>query len=394
MLCTTFSAKSIAPSLPLANPSFIDIITSYSLHRCLTISISSSESVSNLFNATTGLKLYIIIFSMCLSKLARPFFTSSTLGIANSSLVAPPWYFKARIVTTITTALGINPNWWHLISKNFSAPRSEPNPASVTTTSLYVIAILVANMLLVPCAILANGPQWIIAGVPSVVCTKLGLIASFSKAAIAPWAFKSLAKMGLLSYVNPTKILAKRCFKSLMLSVIPSIAITSLAAVMSNEDSLGIPLEIPPNPITIFRNDLSFISITRCQKMLRGSNFKFRFLLCKLLSIKVDNRLLALSIAGISPVKSKLISSIGNTWLLPPPVAPPLMPKTGPNEGSLRATIDFLPILFSAIDRLIDVVVLPSPAGVGVIAVTNTNFDCLTLSLSISLNGILALYLP
>ncbi len=45
----------------------------------------------------------------------------------------PPWYFMARTVATITVALGRSPLLRHLMSTNFSAPRSAPNPASVTT---------------------------------------------------------------------------------------------------------------------------------------------------------------------------------------------------------------------------------------------------------------------
>ena len=52
---------------------------------------------------------------------------------------------------------------------------------------------LVATMLLQPCAIFANGPPWIIAGVCSKVCTRFGLKASFSNTVNAPSAFKSLA---------------------------------------------------------------------------------------------------------------------------------------------------------------------------------------------------------
>ena len=48
--------------------------------------------------------------------------------------------------------------------------------------------------------------------------------------------------------------------------------------------------------------------------------------------------------ACISPVKCKLISSIGNTWAYPPPAAPPFTPITGPKEGSRKAIIAFLPI--------------------------------------------------
>ena len=46
---------------------------------------------------------------------------------------APPWYFSARTVPTITAAEGRSPDLRHLMSMNFSAPRSAPKPASVTT---------------------------------------------------------------------------------------------------------------------------------------------------------------------------------------------------------------------------------------------------------------------
>ena len=45
----------------------------------------------------------------------------------------PPWYLMALIVATKTTASGFNPDFLHFISKNFSAPKSAPNPASVIT---------------------------------------------------------------------------------------------------------------------------------------------------------------------------------------------------------------------------------------------------------------------
>ena len=61
---------------------------------------------------------------------------------------------------------------------------------------------------------------------------------------------------------------------------------------------------------------------------------------------------------------------MGSTRDLPPPVAPPLTPKTGPREGSLRAATTFLPMRASAWVRPTDTVVLPSPAGVGVMAET------------------------
>ena len=74
-----------------------------------------------------------------------------------------------------------------------------------------------------------------------------------------------------------------------------------------------------------------------------------------------------------SPVKCKLISSIGITCALPPPAAPPFIPNTGPKDGSLIVTRAFFPIWLSASPSPTEVVVLPSPAGVGLIAVTSIN---------------------
>ena len=55
---------------------------------------------------------------------------------------------------------------------------------------------------------------------------------------------------------------------------------------------------------------------------------------------------------------------------MPPPVAPPFMPNTGPSDGSRRQIRLFLPILHKASPKPTVVVVLPSPAGVGEMAVT------------------------
>ena len=74
-----------------------------------------------------------------------------------------------------------------------------------------------------------------------------------------------------------------------------------------------------------------------------------------------------------SPVKCRLMSSMGTTWAMPPPVAPPFMPNTGPKEGSRKQIRLFLPILHRASPKPTVVVVLPSPAGVGEMAVTKIN---------------------
>ena len=64
------------------------------------------------------------------------------------------------------------------------------------------------------------------------------------------------------------------------------------------------------------------------------------------------------------------MSSIGTTCDMPPPAAPPFIPKQGPSEASRIQIAAFLPIRFNPSPRPTVVVVLPSPAGVGLIAVT------------------------
>ena len=75
-----------------------------------------------------------------------------------------------------------------------------------------------------------------------------------------------------------------------------------------------------------------------------------------------------------SPVKCRLMSSIGTTCAWPPPAAPPFTPKQGPRLGSRRQTSVSLPMRLRPSASPTEVVVLPSPAGVGVIAVTSTSF--------------------
>ena len=76
----------------------------------------------------------------------------------------------------------------------------------------------------------------------------------------------------------------------------------------------------------------------------------------------------------MSPVKCRFRSSIGTTWVMPPPAAPPLIPNTGPTDASRRHATGFLPMTPRPWVRPTSVVVLPSPAFVGVIPVTHTTF--------------------
>ena len=119
------------------------------------------------------------------------------------------------------------------------------------------------------------------------------------------------------------------------------------------------------------RSARSFMSTARRQGMRSASMW------CGLpwridASIIAASRLLAAPIAWMSPVKWRFRSSIGTTWVRPPPAAPPLIPNTGPSDASRRHATGFLPITPSPWVSPTSVVVLPSPALVGVIPVTHT----------------------
>ncbi len=192
----------------------------------------------------------------------------------------------------------------------------------------------------------------------------------------------------------PIIIFPKRSFKSSISSERHSIAIISDATVIKKPSSLGMPFVFPPSPTTMFLRALSFISIALFHIICVGSMPRL-FPWCMWLSIAADNKLFAAVNACISPVKWRLMSSIGTTWEYPPPAAPPLIPITGPKEGSLKAIIALCPILLIAWPIPIVVVVFPSPAGVGFIAVTRISLPSWFLqTLSHKSNDNLALYFP
>ena len=171
-------------------------------------------------------------------------------------------------------------------------------------------------------------------------------------------------------------------------------AITSEATVITKWSSLSTPFDFFFCAIVMSRSVRSFISKQRFQVTLVGSilsGFPWKIELSKIAAIK----LLAVVIACMSPVKCRLIDSIGTTCAYPPPVAPPFKPKTGPNDGSRKHAITFLPTLDNPSANPIVVVDFPSPAFVGLIAVTNTSFPSgLSISVSMSLMFTLAFSLP
>ena len=259
-----------------------------------------------------------------------------------------------------------------------------------------MIPIRSAIIELLPCAIFANGPACIIAGVLSSVCTRFGFIASFIITATLPATFRSPIVTGLPSVLYATTVLATRAFRSCKSLASASIAIISEATVMSNLVSLSIPNSFGSllSPIRTLRSARSLTSRTLGHIILSGSILSL-FPLRRWLSIIAATRLCDAVIACISPVKFRLNSSIGITCAYPPPAAPPFMPNVGPIDGCLIAITLFLPILCIACPSPTVVVVLPSPSGVGVIADTT-----MYLAFGRSCNllrtdkSILAIYLP
>ena len=73
------------------------------------------------------------MFSMWRLRLPRPRESARGFSSPKASDDAPPFIFSARMVATMTTASGEKPAFRQTIFMNFSPPRSEPKPASVTT---------------------------------------------------------------------------------------------------------------------------------------------------------------------------------------------------------------------------------------------------------------------
>ena len=68
---------------------------------------------------------------MCASRLVAPDLSASRFSVARSAFGTPPLYLSALTVATSTTASGTIPALRHFMSRNFSAPKSAPKPASV-----------------------------------------------------------------------------------------------------------------------------------------------------------------------------------------------------------------------------------------------------------------------
>ena len=163
----------------------------------------------------------------------------------------------------------------------------------------------------------------------------------------------------------------------------------SEAGVISKPVSRGNPCLLSPTMME--RRERSFMSMTRFHMTLRSSMFSVWKNMA--LSMMALMRLWADVMAWKSPVKCMLISSAGVRELLPPPVAPPLRPNTGPMEGCRSARQTFLPMACNPCAKPMETVVLPSPDGVGVMADTRMSLPG-AAGLSNTSREILALLRP
>ncbi len=172
----------------------------------------------------------------------------------------------------MTTQSGDSPDCLHTMSMNFSPPKSEANPASVTTYSPIFRADRVANMLLAPWAMFANGNPWTNTGSPSRVCTRLGHIASFSRTIMPPTHPRLPAVTGSPSMLYATTILSSLARRSSYPVDSASIAEISEADVIRKPLSWGIPPTVrPPRPTMTFLSSLAFMSMAFFRTTLVGS---------------------------------------------------------------------------------------------------------------------------
>ena len=127
------------------------------------------------------------------------------------------------------------------------------------------------------------------------------------------WADGGKGAEGLARAVVPMMMRASRSSRSCGSVARQRIAMISLAGVITNRSSRVGPLAVPPRPTTICRSARSFMSMVRGQLMRRLSIWS-ALPWWMWLSIKADSRLCAELTAWKSPVKWRLMSSIGTTW--------------------------------------------------------------------------------
>src|SRR5262249_13465215 len=129
----TAFATSAAPSPPMAQWSAMRASTPCDAQAFLTSSISAEVSAENRLMEITGTRPNFCTFSTWRARFERPDSSAARFSLLRSSFFTPPCIFSARMVATSTTQSGASPVLRHLMSINFSPPRSAPKPASVTT---------------------------------------------------------------------------------------------------------------------------------------------------------------------------------------------------------------------------------------------------------------------
>ena len=120
--------------------------------------ISASLSEAKRLIATTTGTPNLRTLAIWRARFSPPWATAAGLASATSAPATPLCILSERTEATMTAQAGRRPARRHLMSKNFSAPRSAPKPASVTTMSASFSAARVATTELQPWAMLANGP--------------------------------------------------------------------------------------------------------------------------------------------------------------------------------------------------------------------------------------------
>ena len=130
---TTARATSAAPLPPSAQWSAITASTPSLAQADFTSAISASVSALKRLIETTGSRPNLRTFSTWRLRFDMPASSAFRFSVLRSSFFTPPCILSARMVATSTTASGLRPALRHLMSRNFSPPRSAPKPASVTT---------------------------------------------------------------------------------------------------------------------------------------------------------------------------------------------------------------------------------------------------------------------
>jgi len=120
------------------------------VHFFSTNFISFFVSVENLLRQIITGILNFFIFSICFSKLQKPFSIASKFSSLKFFNSIQELYFIDFIVATITTKSGFNSQILHFILKNFSAHKSDQNQASVIVYGTNFKASFVAIKLLHP----------------------------------------------------------------------------------------------------------------------------------------------------------------------------------------------------------------------------------------------------